>query len=219
MVATTLEEQLHDEMIALYTKVGRETGYWAHRYLQKVKRVGGLQAARGWLKPGIDSTSGLQRLIEKNRIDLSFEAFVLKAPWSTLFTSEELRIAQKRLNNAASLRLPEEVFGEERLVEGGVSQVTINQYERNLQARRRCIAYHGTSCYVCGFNFGQVYGTKAEGFIHVHHLTPLSKVKAEYKVNPIEDLRPVCPNCHAMIHLGGETRDIEDVKALLRQQT
>jgi hypothetical protein len=216
MATKTLEEKLHDEMVDLYSKTGREAGYWAHRYLQKVKRVGGLNAAHDWLKPELDSTSGLQRLMEKNRIDLSLEALVLRNPWSSLFTSEELQVAQKRLNSAASLRLPEEVFDETRLLEGAVCQITINQYERNPEARRRCLEYYGTSCCVCGFNFGQVFGTTAEGFIHVHHLTPLSKIGEEYTVDPIEDLRPVCPNCHAMIHLGGTTRDIEELKAILR---
>jgi hypothetical protein len=30
----------------------------------------------------------------------------------------------------------------------------------------------------------------------------LSQVPPGYKVDPINDLRPVCPNCHAMIHRG-----------------
>jgi predicted HNH restriction endonuclease len=68
---------------------------------------------------------------------------------------------------------------------------------------------------VCGFNFGAAYGELAEGFIHVHHIRPLSEIGEEYKVDPISDLRPVCPNCHAIIHLGGETRSIEEVKQLV----
>lgn len=217
MTTKTLEEQFHDEMVDLYKKTGRETGYWAHRYLQKVKRVGGLQAAHDWLNPKIDSTSGLQRLLEKNRIDLSFEALVLHDSWSSLFTAEELQVAQKRLNSAASLRLPEEVPDRISLVEGAVRQITINQYERNPQARQRCIDHYGTNCQICNFNFGEFFGETAEGLIHVHHLKPLAEIGEEYEVDPIEDLRPVCPNCHAMIHLGGVTRSIEDVKAMLRR--
>lgn len=216
-MVTKLEKQLHEEMIALYTKTGHETSYWAHCYLQKVKRVGGLQAAQDWLKPEIDSTSGLRRLMEKNRLDLSFEALVLRQPWSTLFTPAELQVAQKRLNNATSFRLPEEVLDQTKIVEGAVCQVTINSYERNPEARKRCIEYYGISCYVCGFNFGQVFGAVAEGFIHVHHLKPLSEIGEEYQVNPVNDLRPVCPNCHAMIHQGGQIRSIEEVKALLKR--
>lgn len=37
----------------------------------------------------------------------------------------------------------------------------------------------------------------------------------EYEADPAEDLRPVCPNCHAVIHLGGKDRNIEKVRAML----
>ena len=46
----------------------------------------------------------------------------------------------------------------------------------------------------------KVYGEIAKGFIHVHHLIPLSEIKENYQVNPKTDLIPVCPNCHAMLH-------------------
>ncbi len=212
----SLEAQLHEEMLAIYQHVGRETGYWARRYLQRVRRVGGLQAAKDWLKPKSKPTSGLQKLVEINRLDLSVEALVLCQPWSSLFTSEQLQVAQKRLNIASSFRLSEEVSDEPKLVEGSVCQVSINSYERNPEARRRCIEHHGTSCCVCGFNFEEKFGSMAQGFIHVHHLKPLSEIQEEYKVDPIADLRPVCPNCHAIIHLGGKTRSIEEVKSWLQ---
>jgi len=70
-------------------------------------------------------------------------------------------------------------------------------------------------CVICGFDFGTVYGDDFRGFIHVHHLKPLSEIKKEYEVNPITDLRPVCPNCHAIIHYGGRLRSIDEVKQLL----
>lgn len=212
----SLEDQLHEEMIAIYQHVGREAGYWAHRYLQRVRKVGGLQAAKDWLKPKSTPTTGLQKLAEINRLDLSVEALVLRQPWSSLFTSEELHVAQKQLNIVSSNRLSEEVSSEQKLIEGAVCQVTINSYERNPEARRRCIEHYGTSCCVCGFNFEDKFGLVAQGFIHVHHLKPLSEIQEEYKVDPITDLRPVCPNCHAIIHLGGKTRSIEEVKSWIQ---
>ncbi|MBS0265459.1 MAG: HNH endonuclease [Planctomycetes bacterium] len=114
-------------------------------------------------------------------------------------------------------RLPEEEAIMGALFEGSVCQVKINAYERNAIARERCIAHYGSSCVVCGLNFGAVYGTLAEGFIHVHHVTPLSAIDDEYEVDPISDLRPVCPNCHAVIHLDGKCRRIEEVKRLLKR--
>jgi hypothetical protein len=119
------------------------------------------------------------------------------------------------LRDSARSWLPEEVDESEPLFEGAVCRVMVNAYERNPEARERCIEKHGTSCYICGFSFGAVYGELAEGYIHVHHLRPLSKVNREYRVDPVQDLRPVCPNCHAVIHLGGKCRSIEEVKQVL----
>src|SRR5262249_18491079 len=99
--------------------------------------------------------------------------------------------------------LPDEVDFLAPIWEGAKYQVTVNAYERNPLARARCIAHYGPTCVVCGLNFGAVYGPLAEGFIHVHHVKPLSEVGEEYEVDPEADLRPVCPNCHAVIHLGG----------------
>ena len=53
---------------------------------------------------------------------------------------------------------------------------------------------------VCGFDFSLVYRDIGTDYIHVHHLRLLASIGAEYEVDPIVDLRPVCPNCHAMLH-------------------
>jgi len=99
--------------------------------------------------------------------------------------------------------------------EGSSRQVRLNRYERNPQARKKCIEFYGTDCWICGFDFEKVFGEKGKGLIHVHHLIPLSKMNKEYEVNPREDLRPVCPNCHAMIHRKNPPYSIEELKSLL----
>ena len=111
--------------------------------------------------------------------------------------------------------LPDEVSSS-GLIEGAARTITVNAYERNAEARRKCLAAHGTECCVCGFNFGARYGPEADGYIHVHHVRPLSEIGGEYVVDPVVDLRPVCPNCHAVLHLGGRCRSIEEVRQLLR---
>lgn len=112
--------------------------------------------------------------------------------------------------------LPDELDAAIPMREGARYQVLVNAYERNPEARRQCIAAHGTDCCICGFSFGAVYGEVAEGYIHVHHVRPLSEVGGEYVVDPVEDLRPVCPNCHAVLHLGGRCRTIDEVRRLLQ---
>jgi hypothetical protein len=113
--------------------------------------------------------------------------------------------------------LADELEAATSIREGARYQVTVNAYERNPEARSRCIAYYGPTCAVCGLSFAAVYGPLAEGFIHVHHVKPLSEIGQRYKVDPVADLRPVCPNCHAVIHLDGGCRSIEEVRQLLAQ--
>lgn len=67
-------------------------------------------------------------------------------------------------------------------------------------------------------DFGETYGDVAAGFIHVHHLKPLAAIGTEYEVDPVEDLRPVCPNCHAVVHMTNPPRTVEEVHLLLRNR-
>lgn len=95
-------------------------------------------------------------------------------------------------------------------------KVYVNRYERDPEERRKCIERFGNKykCIVCGFNFEDKYGEIGRGFIHVHHINPLSDNGQDVS----ENLIPVCPNCHAMLHryLKEDTRDyrklIKDIK-------
>ena len=88
----------------------------------------------------------------------------------------------------------------EVLLEGAAERTLLNKYERNPQARAACIAARGTACTVCGIDFGKEYGPEFEGKIEVHHIVPLSEIGEEYAVDPVNDLVPVCPNCHTALH-------------------
>ncbi len=120
---------------------------------------------------------------------------------------------------STSFILAEELSNEDEIItlyEGAKQIITVNRYERNNQARKICIEYYGKNCYVCGFNFEKVYGKIGQDFIHVHHLIPLSEINQEYEIDPIKDLRPVCPNCHAMIHRKNPPYTIEEIKNILQ---
>lgn len=94
----------------------------------------------------------------------------------------------------------EEVSAPERFWEGALRRITVDAYERDPRARKACIAHYGFKCQLCGFDFAVKYGDIGKNFIHVHHLTPLANIGETYEVDPVKDLIPVCPNCHAMIH-------------------
>lgn len=84
--------------------------------------------------------------------------------------------------------------------DGKPKLVTYKTYDRNPDARQACIEHYGYDCAVCGFNFGKVYGELGREFVEVHHLRQVADVGEEHLVNPVEDLRPVCANCHRMLH-------------------
>jgi predicted HNH restriction endonuclease len=99
------------------------------------------------------------------------------------------------------------------IFEGDAFQIEATKYERNPEARRLCIEHHGSSCLACGFNFATAYGHVAVGFIHVHHLTPVSDIGERYQVDPINDLVPLCPNCHSVAHLRTPPYKVEEIRA------
>jgi 5-methylcytosine-specific restriction endonuclease McrA len=114
------------------------------------------------------------------------------------------------------IRLPEEVPNGSTYGEGNVQRIQVNRYERDPRAREECIKHYGTACCLCGFDFVATYGEVMGGFTHVHHLIPLSTVGAGYEVDPIEDLRPVCPNCHAVLHRREPPYSLDEVRKFLQ---
>jgi 5-methylcytosine-specific restriction protein A len=116
---------------------------------------------------------------------------------------------------------PTPLEGEEQIPpklysEGRARQLLVNAYERDPKARKACIAHYSCKCQVCDFDFGQAYGTRGDGFIHVHHRIPLATIAKAYTVDPIKDLIPVCPNCHAMLHYGPKPPSVEELRVIVR---
>lgn len=94
----------------------------------------------------------------------------------------------------------------DEIEEGGVVSIHLDKRERNPEARKKCVKYywdlHGGKiiCECCGIDFNEVYGKIGLGFIEVHHLDPISNYDETHKIDPVNDLIPLCSNCHSMIH-------------------
>ena len=104
-------------------------------------------------------------------------------------------------------------YGDE-IPEGAKKRVEVNRYERDAGSRRLCLEHFGYVCQVCGLRFEERYGEIGQAFMHVHHKMPLSEIADHdnHAVNPLEDLVPVCPNCHAMLHRPtGKTLTVEEL--------
>lgn len=102
------------------------------------------------------------------------------------------------------------------LPEGAKTRIEVNRYERSPVNRAACIEHYGSSCQCCGFDFQKVYGELAEGYIEVHHRTPVSKLGPDYVVDPVNDLIPFCSNCHAAAHRRDPPVPVDELKALVQ---
>lgn len=110
---------------------------------------------------------------------------------------------------------PDDVPAGPTYTEGAVQTITVNAYERNEAARAACLAHYGRSCSVCGLVPEQAYGPGFEGVIHVHHLSPISGALEARTVDPVTDLRPVCPTCHAALHRRSPPYTPEELRAMM----
>jgi hypothetical protein len=124
----------------------------------------------------------------------------------------------RAINAAAAGALPESLVG----LEGEARRRMVLHRKREGRLRDGRIAFvknrtGALACEVkgCGFNFHAVYGKLGEDYAQVHHMRPLSYRTVPSKTR-VSDLRVVCANCHAMIHLGGKSRSLAQITTALR---
>ena len=217
------KKELTEALLDGYRRAGEETGYWGTRFLQAVRRNGGLETAKRMLRPRtVGQRAGLDALLEAGRPDLTVEAIILQPKFQKLFTNEELKIAKERLGeygkesariiNKRERLFPDELEPGKKYIVGAKKQIRVNAYERDSRVRKACLKYYGYRCSVCNLLFEEMYGEIGKNFIHVHHLKPLALTDNKYELDPIKDLRPVCPNCHAMLHKQESVLSIQELK-------
>lgn len=105
------------------------------------------------------------------------------------------------------------------LLEGGLKIVELTTYERNPEARRRCLEHYGAVCQCCGMIYGDRYGSIGAELIHVHHVVPLAAIGETYQVDPVRDLVPLCANCHHVVHARNPPHSVAAVREAIREQT
>ena len=90
-------ESLFDKaMMDIYRKALKEAHYDARRFLQMLLEHHGIETARRLLYSSHVS-EGYTALYERQRLDLTVEALIMRPEWNELFTDEDREIARKRL--------------------------------------------------------------------------------------------------------------------------
>ena len=163
----------------------------------------------------------LEKILYRNdkRVHLLSEAQSLGF-YSKMFdiSSPELMAAQVGLVLYAArvfLDLYEPTGNDGEFIEGAESWEVSKRYERSRALRSRAIEIHGVSCAICGMNFENTYGSLGKGFIHIHHILRLSDGGIRC-VDPTNDLLPICPNCHSMIHRKDSPISPDELRGIIR---
>lgn len=161
------------------------------------------------------------KLIEQaDNINLSLEKLCAHglsvAPQGPVKVKEELaNYIDKFLKDDLSTYSFDELREPINCYEGAKYSIIVNRYERSSIARMKCIEKYGHRCAVCNMDFEEKYGDIGKGFIHIHHIVPISTIGNDYKIDYEKDLVPVCPNCHAMLHKGNVS--VEELRKIIER--
>lgn len=103
--------------------------------------------------------------------------------------------------------------------EGERERRETNLFKRNPALRAAAIAKHGLRCFGCERTLSELYGPLGEGYIEIHHLDPLGEridsVAPEAKMTTVDDVAPLCPSCHRMIHRRRPALSLDDLRVAL----
>ena len=110
----------------------------------------------------------------------------------------------------------------EAFAEGGRQIRSHMRIERNRVLRSRARTFWRSKlgrlhCLVCGFDFEKRYGDLKADFIEMHHDRPVSTLGRAGYVR-LGQLKPLCANCHRMIHREAPMVELSQLKARLRRE-
>lgn len=128
-------------------------------------------------------------------------ARILETYWATESEREAVRTALRLLIAAGSGAAP--------AIEGGVEGARQLHLRLEIDRDSRIVADAKVGwaaadarlpCECCQLSFADLYGPRGDGYIQAHHRVPLYRLGPETVLTKVEDLAPVCANCHAMLH-------------------
>jgi predicted HNH restriction endonuclease len=197
-----------DDIVQSMKNLGGQAEY--EELYEEVRRIRDQPLPKTWkaiIRNQVESHSSDSDNYEEGRTDYFFSVYGKgQGVWALR------RRYQEESSSDSKSKEPDEKYRVES------TEVTLTRYERDSEAREECLQRYGHSCFVCDFDFEGYYGSIGKEFIHVHHLTPVSQLDDDYEVDPIQDLRPVCPNCHAMLHQEDPPITIERLQQIIESQ-
>lgn len=154
--------------------------------------------------------SGSFSITEDGKKYLDENIDVVKYLLNNDFSSDDLKEALDVVSSNRQRAKKIETFDENLTInEGTQTIVRTKVYKRSSKLRAQAINYYTNidgriKCKVCCFDFEEFYGEHGAGFIEIHHQKPVFQFDGEDVertiTNALENVIPVCSNCHRMIH-------------------
>lgn len=115
------------------------------------------------------------------------------------------------------------VILDERTVTEGELRTRTQEYRtRSRDLRRTAIEHYSKNgritCKSCQFEFASAYPGLGDGYIQIHHLKPVSYMRGEEldMTDALDNVCPLCANCHQMVHRDTPPMSIDDLQSYLR---
>ena len=168
---------------------------------------------RSFVKNGyIERESGRNKplyITDKGRAYLEQNLEAVNYLVSNDFSFSDLISSFKDIEEASKEGRKIEVFDENTTInEGAQVVVQTTVYKRSSKLRDRAIQFYTVDnrikCKACCFDFEEFYGEYGKEFIEIHHQKPVYQYDGADTAltieQALENVIPVCANCHRMIH-------------------
>jgi predicted HNH restriction endonuclease len=169
--------------------------------------------------------SGIFTITNKGKKYLDFNAGNLNTLFNGNFYAPDIISSLKIIVPKNSFHSKVDIFNENLIInEGHVSYKETKTLKRSYKLRDEAIKKYSNAdgeifCSACEFNFYKVYGELGKGYIEIHHLKPIfNYLEDDFKktvVEALDNVVPLCSNCHRMVHRNKKSISIEDLKLLI----
>lgn len=101
------------------------------------------------------------------------------------------------------------MFYDENISEGKISVKSVVVRERSKKLREKAVLHFtdekgSIKCRICGYEFAVHYGDYGSGYLEIHHRKPVYQYEEKdvdaVLSSALDNLVPVCSNCHRMLH-------------------
>lgn len=221
--ATTSE--LIKELTAFFNPTGEDaeilSGRRDTKFSQKVRNLKSHRSSNT-MAAYTSYVDGTYSLTKAGEGYLSEHIEELEYLFSQKFKYKDIKDITNKLNDTSK----KIILYEEYINEGTTRSKNVKVRERSGKLRDAAIAFYSQNgkirCAVCDFCFEEMYGELGQGFIEIHHEKPIfqydEKGSEQFIADAIKNVKPVCPNCHRMLHRNSkEPLSIKDLKKIMKK--